>query len=385
MNRQQFISLLERSVSPGKEILTALNELVHDYPYCQSLYLLLTKVHHIEKSVQYNQHLKLTAAFVSDRKVLYKYLLQEETKTESVASPIPVNDEIIVNKLSLEQQTGNQPEIVITEEKLPVDTENNSVPAENKSINTEPREILENRLKEIQKKQSTEESSFKAEPESPISSTTLDDKTETITQEKSQNTDKETEANLEIEYLKGYVDYVSLIELEKKGNKKTVHPASSQKEEITESKEEKDLVSITPVPHPEELKNNKRSFNEWMQLYKKGPTHSPVQKEDQPASPENQDQPQLEKKTSDTSLIDKFIATEPKIIPQKNEFFSPVNIARVSVMDTDDLVSETLAKIYLKQGNQSKAIRIYEKLTLKYPEKKAYFAAQIENISKNIN
>ncbi len=70
-------------------------------------------------------------------------------------------------------------------------------------------------------------------------------------------------------------------------------------------------------------------------------------------------------------------------MPSKSEFFSPVNIARVSVIDTDEVVSETLAKIYVKQGNISKALKIYEKLTLKYPEKSTYFAAQIDILHKN--
>lgn len=45
-----------------------------------------------------------------------------------------------------------------------------------------------------------------------------------------------------------------------------------------------------------------------------------------------------------------------------------------------DLVSETLAQIFVKQGNFQKAIEIYTKLTLKYPEKRDYFAALIKKL-----
>jgi cytochrome c-type biogenesis protein CcmH/NrfG len=39
------------------------------------------------------------------------------------------------------------------------------------------------------------------------------------------------------------------------------------------------------------------------------------------------------------------------------------------------MVTETLARIYEKQGNLPKAIDAYYRLALKYPEKGAYFAA----------
>jgi hypothetical protein len=41
-------------------------------------------------------------------------------------------------------------------------------------------------------------------------------------------------------------------------------------------------------------------------------------------------------------------------------------------------LSETFAKILLKQGKKAMAIEIYEKLALKFPEKRAYFADLIE-------
>ena len=90
------------------------------------------------------------------------------------------------------------------------------------------------------------------------------------------------------------------------------------------------------------------------------------------------------KKLSRKELIDKFILENPSISRPKAEFYNPISVAQNSIIDQENIVSETLAKIYEKQGYVEKAISIYEKLGLKYPEKSRYFAAQIERL-KNIN
>ncbi|MES2266420.1 MAG: hypothetical protein V4520_06655 [Bacteroidota bacterium] len=84
-------------------------------------------------------------------------------------------------------------------------------------------------------------------------------------------------------------------------------------------------------------------------------------------------------------IIERFIHAEPQIKPLSADKLDNENKAKKSSEDQNDFVTETLARIYCDQMLYHKAIATYKKLILKYPEKKLYFATQIEQLEKKTN
>lgn len=85
---------------------------------------------------------------------------------------------------------------------------------------------------------------------------------------------------------------------------------------------------------------------------------------------------------SSIDLIEKFIATEPRITPGKVEQYTGVSFAKDSLEENFDWVTETMAKLYAAQGKIDRARKAYKRLIQLHPEKKIHFENQLKALNQ---
>ena len=159
---------------------------------------------------------------------------------------------------------------------------------------------------------------------------------------------------------------------------------------------ERDILK-TPQLHKTPLVQEPESFGDWLSFLKKnnGQSYGEISGAvDKARAKKEREKEQdylggLEKfedrKQKNKAIIDKIIETNPGLIRNKEEpkFYAPDTKAKESLLENEHLVTETLARIYALQGSVNKAVRAYEILSLKYPQKSAYFASLIEKLKNN--
>jgi len=181
-----------------------------------------------------------------------------------------------------------------------------------------------------------------------------------------------------------------------------IHPApanlisakTAQKDEQKEEQHVEDTKVITDTVEenvsPEETlgigqplkfkSDESHSFQEWLQLSSFKPidrtraTEAPVE------TVMNLGKERGPKDKVKMDLVDKFIASSPKINPSLYDSYA--DVAMDSVQENESLMTETLAHVYVEQKKYEKAITAFTILSLKYPEKSSFFALQIGAIKK---
>jgi tetratricopeptide (TPR) repeat protein len=425
MNKEQFIKYVENPQILDANAAASLEELIQEFPYCQPARILHLKALHNEKSIHYPSKLKLSAAYAADRKALYKFIMQddliqrislvEKGINEALSEPsVQAVDETEVSEVIDKKDLKTAETSGVLEETTEAAKEKKDLPLTEPSIsdkeNRDIQEIVNEGLPEAESfitpsEETTGENIQEPEAQEGEHAAQTEDLRLSIGEQ------EEIIVELENEILKEAISAtleltMNDIEFEnsavESGNKK-----GENEENFTEAVE---VESGAEEKSTENIKNEKLTFSQWMKALQQQKVDEGVL---QPEHKKNADtgnvglgQPEenkikpvseVELKSSinedkplgqdrQMGLIEKFIKEEPKIRPKKAEFFSPVNMAKLSMVEDNSFVTETLAKVYAKQGNFAKAIKAFENLILKYPEKSAYFAAQIDELKeKNKN
>jgi hypothetical protein len=425
MNSATLHQWMNHPVALGKDAGAQLEEVLHNYPWFQTAHLLYIKSLHNDNSFLYNQQLRVAAAHAVNRKKLYELITTKEILTPSavIAEPVsdvqierksvePVQEEIaqkpvepaipfvrkskilsnseeweagMLRQLQLLHHWRNHPTPIplpLPEQKSEPAAEVNETPAvQEEVVPTAADEI--NTLLYVLVEPDGAEDIGTTETVNETSSTITDEiqeehswdirYTEPVTIE--QVIEEETtsapvvipEDPIEQSIITSAINNSILLEVQDELPAEL--PASV--EPVIE--ETAPIIDQVPLPETIQLEVESSDFAGWLKQLDATKVEVISNKEPQiePALPEQ--------------LIERFIQEEPRIKPTKTSFYNPVNMAKKSVQESDDFVTETLARIYAKQGNYPKAIRTYQKLSLKYPEKSTYFAALIEELKRTPN
>ncbi len=352
MNREKFHQQLSEPAILGSDSLQELEALTNEFPWFQGGRMLFLKALHNTENLSYPEALKKTAVYLSERKTLYTLIHSvKKVAVQQVAikeTPKKVSEFIEEKKKEL-QSTSVTEQLAGT---IKTETDKKSAA-----------ELLANSLTEEQKKKTPLDTlgvtGKKQEPVVDAESEILES-TRSIDQVKRQKTDFD-------EIKKAEADLTSISE------NITADAIQAGYESHAIEIKDREAEEIVSIENAEQLRkkiglSKKLDFAAWLKAIDEG-VELAEEVSEKPVS-----------SSTVENLIDKFITEEPRMSKPKKEFYSPVNMAKQSVLDDENLVTETLARIYMKQEKYQKAIRAYEVLSLKFPDKKRYFAALIEEI-----
>jgi hypothetical protein len=362
MNKSEFAILLHQPEQPGTAHIQLLKNVCSEYPYFVQAHVLLAKSLHNTSHYEFDKYLKQTALLVPDREVLYQYIHQTHTKNITTPTSVEVymaNDGMVETEPEIvnQEQTVNEAvhiehEQVLTDQPEAADMliGNTEITAVDEIQTAEISQVLESAQLtpiEEEKKLASDEPAKEQ-----ITATEL-------------STENVIEAHkTEIHSFSEWLMLAGSNQVANSIKEKTIEGEQQVKEEVAA------FTSIEESP------------------VAKVETHQTAEQ----AEEENREEVRKEIAESVTKsnvnqfhdILDKFIKENPSITRPKAEFFNPVNMAKQSVEEDEDLVTETLANLYYKQGNHRKAIRAYEKLCLIYPSKMTYFASLIQKIKSEI-
>jgi hypothetical protein len=330
VNKQEFINYIKDPASLTKEDIPVLDELIQKFPFTSFPYLLKAKIFRDIDSIHFEKQLHLAAAYASDRKKLHELIHHHNPLTSMHSQPVPIEVESSINNEQLIEE-----ELLITELSESENSAEADLPVNH--FDTEHTTI--------------EESFITIEEEINVDEPIIN--TENIPEIPEVINDSAPVFN--------HPDSLSFSDwLKHISHKNTGDPSSVIELDTTEE--------IRPLIQDElEKLFIENVFHEGYLLEVDHNEHPVVEFK-------------LEGKQD--KIIEEFIKKEPVRRKPEEPIIHPENKAKKSSDEHDIPVSETLATIFITQKLFTKAIAAYEKLSLKFPEKKTYFADLIQKIKE---
>lgn len=349
MKTKDFQKLLLDPASAGAEHLQDLLGLSMKYPYFQSAQLLLAKAAKEAEDAQYEDYLRKAALHSGDRKVLFDLLMS------------PVIREI-VNQFDQEVD-----EFIPAFEEAVIAPELESSPVieENDTLATVENETTPNIS------ESEEPSSEIHDIHSPENEARVEIVLEVIEEEKLEELADEKASSTEEEIIKSAESDPELKALEREILYKAVY--STIEKEVQE-----DISEHNNEERPEQIQldsTNRTAFTAWLLRRAVDTQFIEGTAESKRALPD--------RKSKEKNIINDFIRKDPRIAPGKPDQHSHENLGRTSIQEDEAFITETLARVYVKQGKIDKAKKAYQLLSLKYPEKSIYFANQLKKLDEH--
>lgn len=382
MLKAQFINMIREPQPLDAGQVAELEGIVNEYPFFESAHLLYTKGLHQVNALNYQRQLRKTAIVANSRAVLYELLhpreksvlkqvsdktavLVEETKPEelTVQNPQPPVDTIEQEQSPLPKQnpvsiTSDEIKVIYVTT-VPQTTEPAVGPLKQPEKTVEPEEkpvVVEDKAEPLQDLASRDEIGILQ---------VIENETETSGQHQEDELNRSIGQEISRSIIQSYVEaeVIKTPDLQKEEERKPL----SFTDWLNRVKTESHTISkAEPVEQANAVDEEKKAE-------KSDTLQGKTPKTDKKGSNIEQHK----------NIIDKIIEADPgRIKLGNNKFFTPASDAKQSLLENEHLVTETLAKIYALQGNISKAIRAYEILSLKFPQKSVYFASLIEKLKK---
>ena len=310
-----------------------LEKAIEERPWCSAYRVLLARCHKNEESFSAESKLNLASLYAGDRVVLFDVMHREGTGPgwevkEEVKEKVKeeVKEELEEIELPEEHVTSFQPES---------DTSiSEAETVEEPELNTEDNA-----------EETPDKRGFKVDFDSVVTY----DPTKEL-----KPTEKPVEERVEIPFERiAYNPEVELQKLVSKSDANAIEGKETQKEQDSDA----------------------HDFLYWLDHVDESEEKSTLSRESSGQKPEsNVDE------VSD--LLDTFLASKRRTKPELRSFYNAEKKAQESEIDHSELVSESLANLYLRKEMYDKCIETLQKLSLQNPSKSAYFAARIEEVAQ---